>query len=219
VDLRSPAALEAEQARAGSELDELVKALEVAGRASEDAGRVLAGAQARATSAAEALETASASVHARSLEFEGTVDEAGFASVDEYHASKMADVAVRGLEQAIEQFRRQLHAAHERMARAEGEVAGIVEPDLARAQACCTELDLAAKKAMENRIGLGSRIDQMRRQVDDLDKLAREMQKVEAEYSATGSTRCVGRWMIWTSSPARCRRSKRNMRLSREYRT
>ena len=183
VDLRSPAALEAEQARARTELDELVKALEVAGRASEDAGRVLAGAQARATSAAEALEMASASVHARSLEFEGTVDEAGFASVDEYHASKMADVAVRGLEQAIEQFRRQLHAAHERLARAEGEVAGIVEPDLARAQACCTELDLAAKKAMENRIGLGSRIDQMRRQVDDLDKLAREMQEVEAEYA------------------------------------
>ncbi len=183
VDLRSPAALEAEQARVGTELDELVKALEAAERASEDAGRVLAGAQARAAAAAEALEAAIANVHARSLEFEAKVGEAGFAGVDEYHSSKMADDAARRLEQAIEQFRMQLHAARERLARAEGEAAGLAEPDVAAAEASYGELDLAAKKAMENRIAVGNRIDQMRRQLDDLDKLAREMQDVEAEYT------------------------------------
>ena len=183
VNLRSPAALEAEQVRVGTELDELVKALEATERANEDAGRVLAGAQARAAATAEALEAAIANVDARSLEFEAKVGEAGFASVDEYHSSKMADDAARRLEQAIEQFRVQLHAARERLARAEGEATGIAEPDLAAAEARHSELDLAAKKAMENRIGLGNRIDQMRRQLDDLDKLAREMQEVEAEHT------------------------------------
>jgi len=183
VDLRSPAALEAEQARVGAELDELVKALEAAEGASEDAGRVLAAAQARAAAAAEALEAASANVDGRSLEFEAKVGEAGFAGVDEYHSSKMADDVARGLEQAIDQFRMRLHAARERLARAEGQAAGIVEPDLAAAETRYGELDLAAKKAMENRIALGNRIGQMRRQLDDLDKLAREMQDVEAEYT------------------------------------
>lgn len=183
VDLRSPAALQAEQARVGTELDELVKALEAAERANEDAGRVLAVAQARAAEAAEALEAAIANVHARNLEFEAKVGEAGFAGVDEYHSSKMADDAARRLEQAIEQFRMQLHAARERLARAEGAAAGLEEPDLDAAEARYGELDLAAKKAMENRIALGNRMDQMRRQLDDLDKLAREMQDAEAEYT------------------------------------
>ena len=83
----------------------------------------------------------------------------------------------------MDEFRRQLHAARERLARAAGEAAGIAEPDLAVAEANCAELALAAKKAMENRISLGNRIDQMRRQLDDLDKLACKMQEVEAEHA------------------------------------
>lgn len=182
VDLRSPAALEAAQAKARAERDELARALEVAERENQDAGHILARAQARAAAAEEALEAAIEDVRVRSMGFEDEVREAGFASVDEYHASKMADDAARRFEQAIEQFRMQLHAARERLARAESEVAGIAEPDLSSAEANCAELTLAAKNAMESRIALGNRIDQMRRQLDDLDKLAREMQEVEAEY-------------------------------------
>jgi exonuclease SbcC len=183
VDLRSPAALEAAQAKARAELDALVRALEAAERERQDAGQALAGAQARSVAAEEALEVAIGNVRVRSVEFEAEVREVGFASVDEYHASKMADDAARKFEQAIEQFRMQLHAARERLARAAGEAAGIAEPDLAAAEAGCAELNLAAKRAMEDRISLGNRIDQMRRQLDDLDKLAGEMQEVEAEYA------------------------------------
>jgi exonuclease SbcC len=183
VDLRSPAALEAKQAKTRTELDELVRALEAAERRYQEAELALAGVQARAAAAAEALEGAIRNVHARSLEFQAKTAEAGFASADDYHASKMADDVAGGLEQAMDEFRRQLHAARERLARAAGEAAGIAEPDLAVAEANCAELALAAKKAMENRISLGNRIDQMRRQLDDLDKLACKMQEVEAEHA------------------------------------
>ena len=122
-------------------------------------------------------------MQARSLELEFKAAQAGFTSVDEYRASRMADDVARELEQGIEQFHRELHAARERLARAAGEAAGIAEPDLIAAEANCTELALAAKKAMEDRIGLSNRIDQMRRQLDDLDKLACEMQEVEEEHA------------------------------------
>lgn len=183
VDLRSPAALEAAQAKARTELDELVGALESAERGCQEAERALAGVQARAAAAAEALEGAIRNVQARSLELEFKAAQAGFTSVDEYRASRMADDVARELEQGIEQFHRELHAARERLARAAGEAAGIAEPDLIAAEANCTELALAAKKAMEDRIGLSNRIDQMRRQLDDLDKLACEMQEVEEEHA------------------------------------
>ncbi len=183
VDLRSPAALEAAQTKARAELDERVRALEVAERESQYSGHALAGAQARAVAAQEALEAAVGNVRVRTMGFEVEVRAAGFAGVDEYHASKMTDEVAGKLEQAIEQFGREMHVARERLSRAAGEAAGIAEPDLVSAEANCAELTLAAKNAMENRIALGNRIDQMRRQLDDLDKLARQMQEVEAEHA------------------------------------
>ncbi len=181
--LRSPDALKAAQAAAIYVRDELARALEVAEGAFSDAGRAVSGAQARAGAAAEGLEGAIRAVQARQTEFDAKVVEAGFESVDDYQDSKMSDDAADSLQRRIEQFQRELHAAAERLARAEGEAAGIREPDLSAAEAECAALGLAAKQALENRVGLENLMAQTRRQLDDLDKLAHEMREIEAEHT------------------------------------
>ena len=182
VGLRAPDALERALAEAQEIRDSLSKELEEAEKAVTAREQALAVARSAERQATRIAEEAKKEADRRLQEFEARVAEAGFAEFEAYEVSKRSKQQLSALEEAIDSFGRELHAARARLERAKEAAAGVAEPDLGALELDAKRLYQASVDAVEARARLESEAEARKKLLGALEELSREMSDLEEQY-------------------------------------
>ena len=182
ADLRSPDALERALADKKEMRDSLRKELDQAEQAAAAREQALAVAESERREAKRYAEEAEGTRDRRLGEFAARVAEAGFAGLEAYEAAKRSDEQLQVLEEAIDDFDRQLHAASARLERAEQAAAGVAEPDLKALESEADRLYKASIDAVEIRAQLEKAAEGKKNLIRALDELLQEMADLEEQY-------------------------------------
>jgi len=175
------------------EADKLKKALEDSERDAKAAEVEKGKASAELKSAGANLAKAEEELKAAQEKFAAELNEAGFASEEDYRRSKLSRQQIAQLDDDIKGYRANTAAAAEALIKAEQDIEGLTPADT---EALKEQLKAAieVKKALdEEKQKLHARVVQNRSQLESIKKYRKELDKVEEEFKVTGKLARIAR--------------------------
>ncbi|MCR4426750.1 MAG: SMC family ATPase [Firmicutes bacterium] len=185
-NLRAPDALEAALKSAVSTLESLESAARLA---EEEAGRArqeVASAQASLDAALRAARAAASALEADRAEFAARLIRAGFSGPEEYQAARRPLEVISELESRVTEYDQMVHAAQERLTRAEAAARGLAEPDMASLEEAFVRAQAETDAAVAERARLGSQVARERQWLESLRRIERNFSELEAKYAVAG---------------------------------
>ncbi len=120
------------------------------------------------------------------MHFLRRIEEAGFASAEDYEASRMEEEAIERLDTEIQEFNGKLREADERVRRAEKEAEGLEKPDLEPIEEKCDEIKKKLEKVLRRSGEVKKHIEQLGSAVRDVGKVDKKIGEKEVYYGIIG---------------------------------
>lgn len=184
--LRSPEALQHEQASAAARLKVSQEAFESAGKAAQQAGlkhaaatEALRSAGGVATTAAQAHELARGALHQRVLD-------AGFSDAESFKAALLSEAQMKALDEEIRQFNIALGAARVRLQSAEGAAKDLAAPDLVSLEGRAAHAEKLVEENVAQERVFESRLKQVDSTLVRLRELQEELASLDARHAVIG---------------------------------
>ena len=183
ADLASQDKLDAARAQAAAQLGGIRKAAEAAATRATLANEALAAARARVQAVQESLVRLTEQHTIAERERDARLQAAGFGDLPAYEAARLNDAQLATAEAALLRHETDLAAATQRMARAQGDVAGAQRPDLptlATAHEQAKAALLAASNAVRDALAAQQAVTAL---AAALGELAVEYQRLQGRYA------------------------------------
>ncbi|HYE20829.1 MAG TPA: SMC family ATPase [Tepidisphaeraceae bacterium] len=186
-DLRKPGALAAEREKAAGVVKQLDDALVAARKSAEDAGKVLASAQADQKTLAELAKSLAELFEIQRAEFSAKARENGFEDHTAFKTAKLTPEQVDALDREIRDYRVALQLGKERLEKATLAAAGLIMPNLAALSAT----ESAAQREVEVVIRRAAELEQALVDTDKslarLTELEASLADLDARYKVVGA--------------------------------
>ncbi|MBI4587116.1 MAG: SMC family ATPase [Planctomycetes bacterium] len=175
--LRSLETLSQAKSQAEQRSEGLEKALQAAQREAKKAGEDLAASEATCREAKGRAEEAERRLAQTRADFDARREQAGFADFSSYEAARRSPPEIARLEESIQRYFQNLHAAGERAQRAREAAGGLAAPDL-------EGLEREEKKLKEETAGLHQREAALLEQLKQIDQWLNELKKNQGQLEA-----------------------------------
>lgn len=186
VELKGLDSLDRAQTDATNKLRRLVEALTTARQNRDSANQMLT---AKTSSLAELAERAAAT-RDRALqydrEFQASIHAAGFLDEDAYHAAIRLPEQMRSLEMSIGQHDKDLHAAGERVKRAQEQSAGLLMPDLPGLERAWSKAKRDLEEIIREQENRRMEAANLKDWLKELRQIGNDLQEKDKRYAVVG---------------------------------
>jgi len=186
AELRDPAALRQAQQEAGSRRDTLTANFDSASKAAQEAVQALVQADTAEKETLGSLQAAKKRLADEDRSFAQRLKEAGFELLKEYEEARKTPAAMQSAEQEINEFKKSLFAAKDRLERAASAAEGLAEPEMAVLAQNKAEAETIYEQSLRNEEQLRLQVKNEKEWLHDIEELEASLKDLEDRYFVLG---------------------------------